>query len=99
MIASNVDLLQRDNDVKFKHSRNDETNVISIIDLLTQTSTLEKEKSKDHSWKKVTLELIQRLQNISERKIEKKENQDVFIAKNVQKLKTFVQLLNKQLQA
>ena len=98
-VASNVDLSQRDSDAEPKRSRNDETNVISIIDLITQTSTLEKEKSKDHSWKKVTLELIRRLRNVSERKIEKKENQDAFIAKNVQKLKTFIQLLNKQLQA
>jgi len=49
MIASSVDSLQRDSDVKSKHSRNDETKVISIIDLLTQTSTLKKEKNKDHS--------------------------------------------------
>jgi len=49
MIASSVDLSQRDSDVKFKHSRNNETKVISIIDLLTQTSTLKKEKNKDHS--------------------------------------------------
>ncbi len=87
MIASSVDSLQRDNDVRFKHSRNDETKVISIIDLLTQTLTLKKEKSKDHSWKEVILELIQRLQNVSERKI---KSQDAFIAKNVQKLKTFI---------
>ncbi len=97
-IASNVDLSQRDSDARFKRSRNDEINIISIIDLLTQTSTLEKEKSKDHSWKKVTLKLIQCLWNVSERKIEKKESQDAFITKNVQKLKTFLQLLNKQLQ-
>ncbi len=56
---------------------------------------LKKEKSKDHSWKEVILKLIQRLQNVSERKI---ESQDAFIVKNVQKLKTFIQLLNKQLQ-
>jgi len=49
MIASSVDSLQRDSDVKFKHSRNDEMKVISIIDLLTQTLTLEKKKSKDYS--------------------------------------------------
>ncbi len=95
MIASNVDSLQRDSDARSKHSCNDEIKVISIIDLLTQTSTLEKEKSKDHSWKEVILELIQHLRNVSERKI---ESQDVFITKNVQKLKTFIQLLNKQLQ-
>ncbi len=94
-IASNVDSLQRDSDARFKHSCNDEMKVISIIDLLTQTSTLEKEKSKDHSWKEVILKLIQHLRNVSERKI---ESQDVFITKNVQKLKTFIQLLNKQLQ-
>jgi len=49
MIASNVDLSQKDSDARFKRSRNDEMNIISIIDLLTQTSTLKKEKSKDHS--------------------------------------------------
>jgi len=49
MIASSVDSSQRDSDVKFKHSRNDEIKVISIIDLLTQTLMLEKEKNKDHS--------------------------------------------------
>jgi len=48
-IASSVDPSQRGSDVKSKHSRNDEMKVISIIDLLTQTSMLEKEKSKDHS--------------------------------------------------
>ncbi len=35
MIASNVNLLQRDSDARFKHLRNDETKVINIIDLLT----------------------------------------------------------------
>ncbi len=94
-IASSVDLLQKDSNVRFKHLRNNEIKVISIIDLLTQTLTLKKEKNKDHSWKEVILKLIQRLRNVSERKI---ENQDVFIMKNVQKLKTFIQLLNKQLQ-
>jgi len=49
MTASNVDSLQRDSDVKFKHLHNDEMKVISIINLLTQTLTLKKEKSKDHS--------------------------------------------------
>ncbi len=94
-IASNVDLSQKDSDVRFKYLHNDEMKVISIIDLLTQTLTLEKEKNKNHSWKEVILKLIQRLWNISERKI---ESQDAFITKNIQKLKTFIQLLNKQLQ-
>jgi len=49
MIASSVDLLQRDSDVKSKHLHNDKMKVISIIDLLTQTSMLKKEKNKDHS--------------------------------------------------
>ena len=49
MIASSVNLSQRDSDARFKHSRNDEMKVISIINLLTQTLMLKKEKSKDHS--------------------------------------------------
>ncbi len=68
--------MQRDSNAKFKCLRNDETKVISIIDLLTQTSTLEKEKSKDHSWKEVILKLIQHFRNILEKKI---ESQDAFI--------------------
>ncbi len=39
---------------------------------------------------------MQHLQNDSEEK--NNENQNAFIAKNVQKLKTFIQLLSKQLQ-
>ncbi len=56
---------------------------------------LEKEKNKDYSWKKITLKLIQRLRLDSEEKHH--ANQNAFITKNVQKLKTSVQLLNKQL--
>ncbi len=41
-IASNVDLSQKDSDARFKYLHNDEMKVISIIDLLTQTLTLEK---------------------------------------------------------
>ncbi len=41
---------------------------------------LKKEKNKDHSWKEVILKLIQRFQNVSERKI---KSQDAFIVKNV----------------
>jgi len=48
-IASNVDLLQENRDAKLKRSRDDEENVANIIDLLIKISTLEKEKSKDHS--------------------------------------------------
>ncbi len=69
IIASSVDSSQRDSDAKFKCLCNDEIKVISIINLLTQISMLKKEKNKDHSWKEVILELIQRLWNISERKI------------------------------
>jgi len=49
MIANSIDSLQRDSDARFKHSCNDEMKVISIINLLTQTSTLKKEKNKDYS--------------------------------------------------
>jgi len=42
MIASNVDSLQRDSDVKFKYLHNDKMKVISIIDLLTQTSFMKR---------------------------------------------------------
>jgi len=49
MIASNVDSLQENRDAKLKHSRDDKKNVANIIDLLIKISTLEKEKSKDHS--------------------------------------------------
>jgi len=48
-IASDVDSLQENRDARSKHSRNDKENVANIIDLLIKISTLEKEKSKDHS--------------------------------------------------
>jgi len=48
-IASNVDSSQENKDARSKHSRNNEENVANIIDLLIKISTLEKEKSKDHS--------------------------------------------------
>ncbi len=95
-IASNVDSSRRNSNARSKSSRNDEKYVANIIDLLIQTLTLKKEKNKNHSWKKVAVKLMQRLQNDSEEKNNK--NQNVFIAKNVQKLKIFVQLLSKQLQ-
>ena len=94
-IASDVDSLQRNRDAKLKHSCNDEKNITNIIDLLIKISTLEKEKSKDHSWKKIALKLIQHLWLDSEEKHH--ANQNAFIAKNVQKLKASIQLLNKQL--
>ncbi len=95
-IASNVDLLQRNSNVRPKSSRNDEKYVANIIDLLIQTSTLEKEKSKDYSWKEVAVKLMHHLRLESEEKHHMTQN--AFIAKNVQKLKTSVQLLSKQLQ-
>ncbi len=49
MIASDVDSLQENRDVRLKCSCDDEENVANIIDLLIKISTLEKEKSKDHS--------------------------------------------------
>ena len=95
-IASDVNSLWRNSNVRLKSSHNDEKYVANIIDLLIQTSKLEKKKSKDHSWKEVAVKLMQRLQNNSEEK--NNENQNAFITKNVQKLKTFIQLLSKQLQ-
>jgi len=95
IIASDVDSSQGNRDAESKHSRDDEENIANIIDLLIKISTLEKEKSKDHSWKEIALKLIQCLQLDSEEKHH--ANQNAFIAKNVQKLKTSVQLLNKQL--
>ncbi len=95
MIASDVDSLQENRDAELKCSRNDEENVANIIDLLIKISTLKKEKSKDYSWKEIALKLIQRLQLDSKEKHH--TNQNTFITKNVQKLKTSVQLLNKQL--
>ena len=68
MIASNVDLLQQNSNVKSKSSRNNEKYVANIIDLLIQTSTLEKKKNKDHLWKEVAVKLMQCLQNNSEEK-------------------------------
>jgi len=49
MIASDVDLSRRNSNVKLKSSRNNKKYVANIIDLLIKISTLEKEKSKDHS--------------------------------------------------
>jgi len=49
MIASNVDSLQENKNVKLKCSCNDEENVVSIIDLLIKISMLKKKKNKDHS--------------------------------------------------
>ena len=48
-IASDVNSSQENRDAKLKRARNDEKNVTNIIDLLIKISTLEKEKSKDHS--------------------------------------------------
>ncbi len=95
MIASDVDSSQENRDVRLKHSCDDKKNIANIIDLLIKISTLEKEKSKDYSWKEIALKLIHRLQLDSEEKHH--ANQNAFITKNVQKLKTSVQLLNKQL--
>jgi len=95
MIASDIDSLQENRDARSKCSCDDEKNVANIIDLLIKISTLEKEKNKDHSWKEIALKLIQCLWLNSEEKHH--ANQNAFIAKNVQKLKTSVQLLNKQL--
>jgi len=49
MIASDVNSLQENKDVRLKCLYNDEKNVINIIDLLIKKSTVEKEKNKDNS--------------------------------------------------
>jgi len=49
MIASDVNSSQENRDARLKCLRNDEENIANIIDLLIKISTLEKEKSKDHS--------------------------------------------------
>jgi len=49
MIASDVDSSQENRDARLKYLRNNEENVVNIIDLLIKISTLEKEKSKNHS--------------------------------------------------
>ena len=49
IIASNVNSSQENRDARLKCLRNDEENIANIIDLLIKISTLEKEKSKDHS--------------------------------------------------
>jgi len=95
-IASSVDSLQRNSDVRLQRSRNDEEKIADIIDLLIKTSTLKKEMSKDYLWREITLKLMHRLRLESEEK--QHITQNMFIAKNVQKLKTSVQLLSKQLQ-
>ncbi len=88
MIMSNVDSLQENRDAESKCSCDDEENIANIIDLLIKISTLKKEKSKDHSWKEIALKLIQHLWLDSEEKHH--ANQNAFITKNVQKLKTSV---------
>ncbi len=94
MNCSNADSKMIASNVKSLH--NNEKYVTNIIDFLIQTLTLEKEKNKDHSWKEVAVKLMHHLQLKSEEKHHMIQN--AFIAKNVQKLKTSVQLLSKQLQ-
>ncbi len=47
-IANIVNLLQKDSNMKLKCLCNEEKYIVSIIDLLTQTSMLKKEKNKDY---------------------------------------------------
>ena len=48
MIASNVDILQENSDMRLQRSRNDKEKIVDIINLLIKTSTLKKEMSKDY---------------------------------------------------
>lgn len=88
---------QKSNDARLKSSRNDDCNIIKIIEVLTQTLTLEQEKGKDYFWKKVILELLRRQRNgpLSEGR----RDSDASITRNVQELKKSVQLLSKQLRS
>ena len=94
--CNNASLKKIASDAKLQHSCNNEEKIINIIDLLIKISTLKKEMSKDHSWKEIALKLMRCFRLESEEKHH--VTQDMFIAKNVQKLRTSVQLLSKQLQ-
>ncbi len=80
-IASNVNMLQENSDVRLQRSRNDEEKIANIINLLIKTSTLKKEMSKDYLWKEIALKLMCHLQLESEEKHH--TIQDAFITKNV----------------
>ncbi len=96
IIASDVDMLQENSDARLQRLQNNEEKIVDIIDLLIKTSTLEKEMSKDYLWKEIILKLMHHLWLNSEEKHHMIQN--AFIMKNLQKLKTSVQLLSKQLQ-
>ncbi len=96
MIASNVNMSQKNSDARLQRLRNDEKKIADIINLLIKTSTLKKKMSKDYLWKEIALKLMCCLQLDSEEKLYMTQN--AFITKNMQKLKTSVQLLSKQLQ-
>ncbi len=74
MIVSDVDSSWRNSNVRLKSLHNDEKYVANIINLLIQISTLEKEKSKNHSWKEVAMKLMWCFQNDSEEKKIKNQN-------------------------
>jgi len=46
MIINSIDLSQKDSDTKSKYSCNDEMNIISILNLLTQILILKKRRTK-----------------------------------------------------
>jgi len=96
MIASDVDMSQENSDARSQCLHNDEEKIADIIDLLIKTSTLKKKMSKDYLWKEIALKLMHYLRLNLEEKHHMTQN--VFIMKNIQKLKTSVQLLSKQLQ-
>ncbi len=95
-VASSVDLSQENSNAKLQRLRNNEKKIADIINLLIKISTLEKEMSKDYLWREIVLKLMCHLRLESEEKHHTTQN--AFITKNVQKLKTSVQLLSKQLQ-
>ncbi len=49
MIASDVDILQENNDAKLQRLHNDEEKIVDILNLLIKTSMIKKEMNKDYS--------------------------------------------------
>ncbi len=83
MIMSNINASQRNSKAKLKDLHNNEKKINNIINILIKTSTLKKEKSKNYSWKKIILKLIQCLQNKIKEKDEENYSQNIFITENV----------------
>ncbi len=80
-IESDVNKSQECSDTRSQCFCNNEKTIVNIINLLIKISMLKKKKSKDLSWKKIVMKLMQHFQLESEEK--HYMNQNAFIAKNV----------------